>query len=136
MYYCPDCGASFIQAKRVILQADDRNDFSNIELICPDCGSGSIYIKPISHCRCCGSKLGSDNIEFCSIECRNKWLEFKKQRLKRHIALYNSPIAASVRRIDDYNNRHGTNLSYGKWTALQKMADDKNATRRKEKNIK
>lgn len=132
MYHCPDCGATFQNAKRII-KKDERDDFSYIDLVCPECDSGSIYIKHATHCRCCGSKLKSHDIEFCSQDCKNKWLDLKKQQLKRSVILSNSPIAVAVRKIEEYNNRYGTRFSYGNWTELQRMADKKKCNVKKRK---
>lgn len=133
MYYCSNCLSVFEHPLRKSPAIISSPEDAVPTLHCPECGSKSIYLRSVAHCRCCGARLTAADSEFCSLSCRSRWLELKKRQLRRQLTVQNSPIALAVRKIEIYNNRYGTDYTYGKFLAIN-PEDEKikwNAKKRK-----
>lgn len=81
----------------------------------------------IRYCEICGSKFTArgNNHKFCSNcipETQRKWYKGRQQKQEVE-TLYAKPdrLANKVKEINEYNEKHGTNYSYGQYTALKRL---------------
>lgn len=81
----------------------------------------------IRHCEICGAQFKSrgNNHKICS-ECipaaQRRW--YKKRKQKQEVEdLYTKPdrLADKVKEINEYNEKHGTNYSYGMYMAFKRL---------------
>ena len=113
MYHCKDCGFEFLYADTIF----ERHGlalppFEQIQ-VCPNCKSRNFERTKISHCRCCGRRINKANTEYCSKECKIKG-EFMWREQSRRRKLYeNSSLISVTRQLDEYNEQHKTNYTYG-----------------------
>lgn len=136
MFYCNNCGYEFLEADTFIethgLSSPPYEKLS----VCPSCKSGSISEKSITHCRCCGARLSSENSEYCSITCKERGERLReKERKKRNIRI-RSPINKILRQVAEYNKANHTNYSYGQFVALilPKLKKDEKKCQKKKRN--
>lgn len=63
-------------------------------------------------CRCCGDPFETDrsNIRYCSECAQTQTEETGKNRIEANKGIY-----SDLRKLKKYNDKHGTNLSYGKY---------------------
>lgn len=120
MYYCSACGCEFETA-------DLFNETHGLESppfeegrCCPFCGSGEIKPRGVSYCRCCGAKLASGEKEYCSPSCRKRGEEMRRREMKKKRLIFSSPLFETVREVDEYNRKNGTDYSYGQYVTLIK----------------
>ena len=131
MYYCPECGLEFANAKK---------DFETHGLdippyeptyCCPNCNGVSFYEKTTTHCRCCGSKLNNDCKDYCSEACAKKGEKLWIREMKRRKLHVSDPLYVTVREVNLYNLKNGTNYSYGQYVALIKPKRGKKCSQKK-----
>lgn len=81
----------------------------------------------IRNCEICGAKfkVRGNNHKICSKCNKEAYRRWNIQRKQKQIAedLYNKPdhLADKVKEINEYNEKHGTNYSYGQYTALKRL---------------
>jgi len=118
MYYCPDCGLEFEKPLKTFCTHSFTSPPYEKKYCCPDCKGESFFEKNTTHCRCCGAKLRSGAIEFCSDSCRKKGEKLWKREIKRRKLNTENPINNIVRQLEIYNKTHGTDYSYGQYIAI------------------
>lgn len=118
MYRCTDCKMEF-DFVEVVFETHGLSTppYERIKR-CPFCKSSDFEEIKNMHCRFCGSKLRHAG-DYCSERCKKAGEKyFAAERENRRI-FENSPIAAAVREVAEYNRTHGTKYSYGKYFALK-----------------
>lgn len=120
MYYCFDCGCEF-ETAAVFCETHGLASppFEEVRC-CPLCGSGNIKEKAVSYCRCCGARLGNSERVYCSPSCRKRGEEMRRREMKRQRLIFSSPLFQTVREVDEYNRKNGTDYSYGQYVTLIK----------------
>ena len=113
MYHCKDCGFEFLYADTIIERHTlDSPPFEKIR-VCPNCKSYNFDKAKTPHCRCCGRRLKSAELEYCSKECKIRG-EFMWREQSRRRQLYeNSSLVSIVRQLELYNKQHKTHYTYG-----------------------
>lgn len=120
MYYCSDCGCEFETAALFTETHGFTTPPFEERRCCPLCGSGNIKEKAVSYCRCCGARLGNCEREYCSPSCRKRGEEMRRREIKKQRLVFSSPLFETVREVDEYNRKNGTDYSYGQYVTLIK----------------
>ncbi len=133
MFYCKDCGFEF--EKPLMLFEKHNLDTAPFEelTVCPACKGQNIKEKNVTHCRCCGARLSDGLVDYCSENCRENGIKLRKIENRKRKVRLESPLNTLVRQVEDYNKKHNTKYSYGKYVALiqPKMKADKKCTKKK-----
>lgn len=112
MFYCNNCGSVFENTK--IEDIKNEKGLPN----CPHCESSDIKLVNFTHCRCCGAKLQSGQLLYCSCDCKKKGeLLWEKERRRKKLQLL-SPLSIVIRELAEYNKEHNTNYTYGQYVAI------------------
>jgi len=137
MFYCNNCGFDFEKPLKLF----DKHNLDNPpyeELsVCPACKSQNIKEKTVTHCKCCGARLGEGVIDYCSENCRENGIRLRNiENRKRKIRL-ESPLNILVRQVENYNKQNNTKYSYGQYVALilPKMKAEKKKCKKKKRDI-
>ncbi len=134
MLYCKKCGYYFERPVTVY----EKHGFSHPpyekSLACPSCGGNDFSERITTHCRCCGSKLGKADEEYCSQGCRERGEKLWKREQKRKKLEFENPINVIIRELMQYNHTRGTDYSYGQYVALKAMEGKKAKCKKKRKN--
>lgn len=118
MYYCPDCGLEFSNAKFFSeTHSLSHPPFEKIKF-CPNCLGERIREKVTTHCRCCGSRLPEKFKDYCSAACAKKGERLWKKEKAKRIKEFKNPLNVIVREVEIYNKKNKTNISYGQYVAL------------------
>lgn len=116
MYYCSDCRREFEFAK-VYFEPTPKG--SEKFLLCPFCDSMEFFEKKGEYCSYCGRRVPYVGKRYCCESCRRAGEKLfqrqKEQEEKRKL----SPLYRAVNEVDEYNRRHGCQLSYGQYYALK-----------------
>ena len=94
-----------------------------------------------TYCVICGKKLEGEQRKYCGLDCQkegNRLNNLKNGKAKREKNAEDkrnkkqalSPLDKTLRELRRYNEKHGTNLSYGQFVHLQGMKEGKNDVRR------
>lgn len=119
MYVCKDCEKRFFDPKIVFERHAMLPPPYEKHLLCPYCESPDIAEIEVRHCRGCGARLShGEKGEYCSDLCKRRSEKLRLLEQKRKSERLSSPLYTAVRAMMLYNKEHGTNLSYGQFTAL------------------
>ncbi len=116
MFVCKNCYTSFSLPK----EKQERHNLSEPPFetfhCCPNCESRNFYETAGGYCRNCGRKIAKGK-EYCNDTCRKQgealWARQRAAREQNK----NDPMSVLINKTEEYNRRHGTNLSYGQFTA-------------------
>lgn len=121
MYICTDCEKRFFDPKIVFEKHGELPPPYERHLLCPYCFSENIAEAEVRHCKCCGARLKNKSSgDYCSNLCRKRGEKLRMLEAKRKKERIESPVYTAVRALMLYNEEHGTNLSYGEFTAILK----------------
>lgn len=116
MYHCNECKNEFTAPERTVETHGLSLPPYEVLSLCPVCKSTDI--EEITHyCKCCGARLKED-AEYCSERCRTRGEEILEREQRRREFLNTSPLLTAMREADEYNRTHGTDYSYGQYTAI------------------
>lgn len=119
MYCCTDCEKRFFDPKIVFERHGELPPPYEKHTLCPYCGSESIVELEVRHCKGCGARLSFKNAgDYCSDLCKRRAEKLRALESKRRKERYESPLYTAIRALALYNKEHGTNLSYGQFSAL------------------
>lgn len=118
MYRCTDCAMEF-EYVEVAFETHGLSTppYERIKR-CPFCRSTEYEEVKDPHCRFCGSRL-RDTGEYCSDRCKKAGEKYFADQRKNRERFENSPIAAAVREVAEYNRLHSTKYSYGQYFVLK-----------------
>lgn len=71
-------------------------------------------------CLYCGTEFvpGMHNAKFCSRYCCNTYNKQRRKELKQEKIKKKNDLDIFLKKLDEYNKKHGTHLSYGEFKAL------------------
>lgn len=117
MYRCTDCERKFFDPE--IRQEKHSLDCPPYEriLCCPFCGSAEIKPVKVRHCKCCGARMYTSDGDYCSPSCKRRGEKLWELQRKRAEILKNDPVTKITRLMNEYNLKHGTDMSYGQFVA-------------------
>ncbi len=118
MYICHECGYEFQNPAKTKETHGLSNPPFEIICICPRCNSTNFEKFQTDFCRCCGARLKENQNDYCSPSCEKRGEKLWKREINKKRILTDSPIFKVVRENEKYNKLHGTNLSYGQFSAL------------------
>ena len=117
MYICKDCESVFEDPKIFCERHSlDTPPFER-HIACPDCESETISEAAVRYCRCCGARLKHGVYGYCNDACRKKGEKMWRRQEEKSFIIQNGAVARLVRGVALYNREHGTDLSYGQFTA-------------------
>lgn len=118
MYRCTDCAMEF-EYVEVVFETHGLSTppYERVKR-CPFCRSAKYEEIKDPHCRFCGSRL-RDTGEYCSDRCKKAGEKYFADQRRNRERFRNSPIAAAVREVTEYNRLHSTKYSYGQYFVLK-----------------
>jgi len=137
MYYCKNCGHDFCEPQKIYETHIFTDTPFELIYICPNCKSGNFREKNLTHCRCCGSRLSPNAVEYCSDSCRNRGEKLWQKEFKKRRESLLDPLNTVVRECNIYNLENGTKYSYGQFVALirPKLLKEQKKCVKQKKNI-
>lgn len=120
MYYCSECENEFQNPVKIYETHNLSAPPYEALYVCPYCKGTNFKKKEIKHCRCCGAKLPTGKVNYCSDSCKLRGEKLWKKEMKRKKLLSDSNLYKLVREVEEYNKINKTKLSYGQYVALMK----------------
>ncbi len=118
MFYCNNC-RSYFDVPFIIKESQGAPPpYCEESEVCPSCQSSDYKATYSGYCRCCGRKIPNTR-EYCNETCRKAGEEMWVRQRQRQEDRKKDPMYITLAQIDLYNKKHGTNLSYGQYTAMK-----------------
>ena len=113
MYQCQDCEHEFLYSE--CIEETHGLSFGPYEKIsvCPYCKSQKFFKIENRYCKYCGRKLKSNELEYCSKECKRKGETMWREQARRKNLYEKSSLISVTRQLEEYNKLHNTKYTYG-----------------------
>lgn len=119
MYHCNDCKRNFDYVKIVYEDRGLVGGQSEKVFLCPFCDSTSFTEEKGNYCKCCGRNLGNSKKDYCNDSCRRGAIREAKRALEREEKKKTNKLYIALNEVKNYNDRTGSNLSYGQYFAVK-----------------
>lgn len=120
MYYCSDCKKEFLKPIKKYETHGLNHPPYEAFYVCPFCNSTNYNENKAKYCKCCGARLKTQQINYCSDKCKINYEKLKREEYKRHKKLVDSPLVKLIKEVEGFNKQNGTKYSYGQYVALIK----------------
>ena len=121
MYFCNNCKTEFDWPIKVYEKHTLSGPPYESRYVCPPCRSTDHQKLYSEYCHCCGAKLKVKGMDYCCDKCKRKGEKLWRTQTARKKLICDSALYQKVREAEEYNRKHGANLSYGQYVALTKM---------------